>query len=291
MPELPEVETIRRDLESRVVGLTIEDVRLGDTLVIREPAPDAFAEGLRGCRIEEVSRRGKFLVLRLGRVLRTTSRVTPEVLSVVGAGLAPARRDLVILPRMTGQLVYGADHPSAHIRMRLSDGNWLTYADQRKFGEIRLVEDWRAVRGVSRMGPEPLNGGLTPDTWWRRLHARRVRIKPLLLQQDFIAGIGNIYAQEALWEASIRPTRRSDRLTRAEAIRLLTAIRRVLQEGIRRRGVSARNYVDGLGRRGRMQGVLRVYRKGGRPCPRCGTSLTARAIGQRGTVWCRSCQT
>ena len=140
------------------------------------------------------------------------------------------------------------------------------------------------------MGPEPLNGGLNPKTWFRNLRARRVRIKPLLLQQDFIAGIGNIYAQEALWEAGIRPTRRSDRLTRADADRLLAAIRNVLRTGIRRRGVSARNYVDGLGRRGKMQDVLRVYRKGGQPCPRCGTALTAKAIGQRGTVWCSRCQ-
>ncbi len=277
MPELPEVETIRRDLAAHVCGLTIEEVRIGDPLVIREPAPAPFAEALRGCRIKEVSRRGKLLILHLSPSPAERER-------------ARVRVHLVVLPRMTGQLVYGSDRPSAHVRLRLSDGRWLTYSDQRKFGELRLVEDWRTVRGVAKMGPEPLNGALNQETWWRNLRARRVRIKPLLLQQDFIAGIGNIYAQEALWEAGIRPTRRSDRLTRADAVRLLAAIRGVLRKGIRRRGVYARNYLDRFGQRGKMQDVLRVYRKGGQPCPRCGRPLVSRAIGQRGTVFCPTCQ-
>jgi formamidopyrimidine-DNA glycosylase len=269
LPELPEAETIARDLDRAVAGATIVgvDVRLR-RIVVASPGKN-FAKALIGERIASVARRGKYVVLNLGSGLRVVT------------GL-----------RMTGRLLVRhteeAEPPGAHVVLRLEDGRALCFADVRTLGRMRLVE--RGEAWDEALGAEPLDAGFTVESFIGMLAGRTTPVKVLLLDQRRIAGIGNIYACEALWKAGIRPSRPSRALTKPAARRLHCAVVEVLTRAIELRGSSIDDYVDAGGRKGGFQNVLAVYGRRGRPCPRCARPIVRTVLAQRGTWWCRSCQ-
>ncbi len=274
MPELPEVETIARDLRAAgLPGRVLACARVTWPRAVAEPGAEEFCRRIAGRRIEEVGRRGKFLVITLE-----------------GGG------HLLLHLRMSGRLDWcdpcTPRSPHEHVVLAFRDGGELRFHDTRKFGRLYLTAD--AGRILGKLGPEPLGEDFRAGAFHRALQRRRRRIKPLLLDQGFLAGLGNIYTDEALWEAEVHPARRSDTLTAKEAYRLHGAIRRVLRRGIRNLGTSLgtgkANYFSVGGRRGRNGDALRVFRRTGAPCPRCGTPILRVVLGGRGTHFCPHCQ-
>ncbi|HEY5258335.1 MAG TPA: bifunctional DNA-formamidopyrimidine glycosylase/DNA-(apurinic or apyrimidinic site) lyase [Candidatus Baltobacteraceae bacterium] len=268
MPELPEVETIARGLAASVLGKTIERVDVRLPRVVAAPVV-RFKRALVGQRILGAGRRGKYVVLRLD-----------------------SGRRLVVSLRMTGRLIVGRPSEplpkAAHVVLEFSDSTRLAFADVRTFGRMRLVEPDEAWD--ADLGPEPLEKAFTPQAFIGMLSGRTTPIKALLLDQRRIAGIGNIYACEALWEARIRPDRPAGKLTGPAIRRLHDAIVGVLTRAIDMRGSSIDDYVDAAGLPGGFQNVLSVYGRLGRPCVRCERPIVRTVLGQRGTWWCRGCQ-
>lgn len=269
MPELPEVETFVRALRVPLIGRTIIGLRNDWPRHIAILAPDVFRERIIGRGIEALSRRGKYLVFTLSY-----------------------DETLIIHLRMSGHLsVVAAATPAdpyAHTVFELDDGNELRFRDPRKFGRVYLVHDPADVLGS--LGPEPLGPGFTAEVLAAGLRRRKRVIKPLLLDQTFIAGIGNIYADEALFEAGIRPTRRSDTLSRDEAFALHAAIRNVLAMGIAREGASIGTYLKADGTKGDMQNAVAVFRRTGQSCTVCGHPIERIVLGGRSTHFCPECQ-
>jgi formamidopyrimidine-DNA glycosylase len=283
VPELPEVETIARQLRGLVVGRTVARFR-SQWHRLTEPEPAAlFARRLAGRRITAVRRRGKFLVLEL-----------------------EGDEALIVSLRMTGQLLFRERavraHPYRRAQISFADGTALEFADTRKFGRMAIVET-SALEGMierrRRVG-EPLHRYLGVEPLSRRFTVRwlaaflekrgRAAIKPLLLDQTGIAGVGNIYAIEALWRAKIHPLRAAGSLRADEVARLHEALRWVLRKGIRFGGASRRDYRDARGEKGRMQREFQVYGQDGEPCPRCGAEIVRTVVGARGTFHCPRCQ-
>lgn len=269
MPELPEVETIVRGLQPAVTGKTIASVRVSLKKMAVAPPGMRFERALAGETIQAVGRRGKYAVFSLR-----------------------SGRSLVASLRMTGRLVVlAADEPSypyTHIELRFSDKSRLAFADVRQFGRMRLVkpgEPWDEQLGV-----EPLSGSFTPEAFIGMLSGRTTPVKVFLLDQRRIAGVGNIYACEALWHAGIRPGTPAKRLTKPAVRRLHHALVDVLQRAIGMRGSSVDDYVDAEGLKGGFQNVLSVYGRTGKSCSKCGGSIVRTVIAQRGTWWCRTCQ-
>jgi formamidopyrimidine-DNA glycosylase len=268
VPELPEVETVRRGLRPRVAGRVLARVEIRDGRLTAPLPPQELEAELAGERVLDVGRRGKYLVLAL-----------------------EGGRSLVVHLRMTGgfSLAAAGDPDPAYLRARfwLDDGTRLDYTDIRRFGTMRLVEPagaeafWRR-----RVGPEPLSPEWTPRLLRTALAGRRAPVKALLLAQDVVAGIGNIYADEALWEARLHPLRAGGDLRPAEVRRLHAAVVAALQRGIDAQGASIRDYRDADGRRGSMQERFAVYGREGEPCPRCGTSIAKIRVAGRGTHFC-----
>jgi formamidopyrimidine-DNA glycosylase len=273
VPELPEVETIRRDLSPRIVGRTITAVRITPDAVplIDGASPAAFERRLKGRRIERIDRRGKYLLFRLS------------------GGLW-----LIVHLRMTGALLYRDGHARAaadrYVRavIALDDGTELRYADLRKLGTLRLVDTLEDV--VGRLGPEPLHARFTAARLRQAIGRRKAPIKAVLLDQRALAGLGNIYADEALFAARIHPLRRADTLSEAENRRLHRSIRRVLRDALDNRGASFRDYVDGGGRAGSHQFHVKVFRRTGQPCYVCGAEIERTKVGGRSTHFCPRCQ-
>ena len=283
MPELPEVETIARQLHGLVVGRRISEF-VSHWHRVTEPLPAKhFAARLLGRRITAVGRRGKFVVLDLD-----------------------GDEALIVSLRMTGQLLFREPGAAADrfVRAALSfeDGTLLRFADTRKFGRMAIVDRadlsdeprGRRATGVPlhrSLGIEPLSRRFTVR-WLATMLQRRSRaaIKPLLLDQREIAGVGNIYDIEALWRAKIHPLRTAGSLKAPEVARLRDAIRWVLRKGIRYGGASRRDYVDARGNEGRMQREFSVYGRAGEPCPRCGRVILRTVVGGRGTFHCPRCQ-
>ena len=273
MPELPEVETVKNTLEKNLAGLTITGVNIEMPKIIREPDLAEFIAGVTGKKITRLGRRGKYLLVYLS-----------------GGGV------LVVHLRMTGRLVYARpeDPPPrhTHVVFHLSDGNELRFADMRQFGRILLAQtrQLEQVKGLKDLGPEPLGHDFSREFLRRELKRKRVRLKSLLLDQTFIAGIGNIYADEALHRSRIHPERIARTLSTREIASLYRSIIEVLQEGIANRGTSMRDYVDGDGREGNYQELLRVYNREGQPCRYCGTAIARIKVGGRSSYFCTACQ-
>jgi formamidopyrimidine-DNA glycosylase len=271
MPELPEVETIRRDLLPVLRGRAFTHVWVSpDALRLVQAPPLAdFARLLPGRRIEDISRRGKFLVFHLS------------------GGLY-----LVVHLRMTGALLHrpSSAPPDRYVRavLSLDDGSELRFSDLRKFGALWLVLDPSTVLG--RLGPEPLERGLTPSRLRELTARRRAPIKSLLLDQRALAGLGNIYADEALFAAGLHPQRPAGSLSDSEVKRLHKAIRRVLTEALEDRGASFSDYVDASGREGRHQFRVQVFRRTGQPCYVCGREIARVKVAGRSTHFCPRCQ-
>lgn len=271
MPELPEVETIARELRRSVVGAAITHAHVHWPRSIAAPNPWAFARDVSGRQITAVSRRGKWIVV------------------VLDEG-----KTLLVHLRMTGRLLVtnGACPDAGYVRVRflLDDGRSICFHDVRKFGRLHLVDEPEAVLGA--LGPEPLASGFTLDEFRRLLRGRRGRIKPLLLNQRFVAGLGNIYTDEALWRARIHPLRKANHLSRNEITRLWAAIRDVLARAIESGGTTLDDggFVGAGGDPGEFAPHLAVYGREGDRCPACDAEIERMVVCQRGTHVCPGCQ-
>lgn len=269
MPELPEVETAVRALRPLVIGRTITGFRCQWPRHIDRPAIETFGQRIVGRTIQDVARRGKYLLFSLDGDLF-----------------------LIVHLRMTGHLaVVDAERPidkHMHTIFELDSGEELRFRDPRKFGRVYLVEDTQDV--VGKLGPEPLDSSFTPAQLQSILSGRKRILKPFLLDQTFIAGIGNIYADEALFHARLLPTRSTDSLTAQEIEALHEGIQKVLWEGIAREGASISNYVKPNGEKGDMQNAVQVFRRTGESCYRCQGTVRRMIIGGRSTHFCPGCQ-
>jgi len=274
VPELPEVETIVQQLAPRLEGHRIVRAQLAKTDVLRRVSKPRLLRALTGNTFEQVSRRAKHAVFRLGSGHR-----------------------LVVQPRMTGSLV-AYDRPLrrdeskyAVLTCRLEDGQIFVYRDVRRLGTVWLLDEkgWLAYTG--RLGPEPLDDTFTPFLFAERLRGTRAAIKKAIMDQRRVVGIGNIYANEALFEAGVDPSKRTDRLSLEEFARLHAAVTDVLGRAVNSAGTTVRDYRTGTGERGRFQFELKVYGRGGERCVRCGKKLvTTHTIDLRATTFCPGCQ-
>jgi len=274
VPELPEVETIVRQLAPRLEGHRVRRARLAKTDVLRRVSKPRLLKTITGNAFEEVSRRAKHAVLRLASGHR-----------------------LVIQPRMTGSLVV-YDRPLTKEQSRyavltcvLEDGRVFVYRDVRRLGTVWLLDEpgWAAY--TARIGPEPLDETFTPFVFAERLSGTRTAVKKAIMDQRRVAGIGNIYANEALFEAGIDPSKRTDKLSLEEFARLHAAVLSVLERAVASAGTTVRDYRTGTGEQGRFQFELKVYGRGGERCVRCGKKLvTTHAIDLRATTFCPRCQ-
>ncbi|HLA07834.1 MAG TPA: DNA-formamidopyrimidine glycosylase [Anaerolineales bacterium] len=264
MPELPEVETVARKLKPDLVGKTILDADLRWPRTLATPSPNKFKSLIKGQKVIDVGRRAKYLIIRLSDY------------------------HLLIHLRMSGDLNLKKSRikPDKHDRLvlKLSGGTSLAFNDTRKFGRVWLSVHPQEVLG--KLGPEPLSRDFTPQWLHAALHKKHRQLKPLLLDQTFLAGLGNIYADECLHIAKLHPLQASDSITAKQAGALHEAIRRVLREGIQRNGAS----IDWVYRGGEFQNYFRVYDREGEPCPVCGTRIKRTIVGQRGTHYCPTCQ-
>jgi formamidopyrimidine-DNA glycosylase len=280
MPELPETETIARDLDAAVRGAVIAAVHVWRGDVLREADGRSLSVGLTGAAIERVWRRAKLVVLDLAN--------------------GEMSSHLVVQPRFTGGLLLTptseatADRAAADYRtlsLTLADGRGLHYRDVRRLGTVALMTPERFSEYSAGLGPEPLDPALTVAAFSGFVRTSRQMIKVALMDQRRLAGVGNIYANEALWLAGIDPSRPSNTLTVSECGALLGALRDVLSRSIAERGTSFRDYRDAHGERGGFVAQLAAYGRGGHPCPRCGRRLVdTHAIDGRTTVFCPGCQ-
>jgi formamidopyrimidine-DNA glycosylase len=273
MPELPEVETIRQQLEPQLVGRRLDRVEIHDPRLVRPLDPVAVAAELEGERVSALERRGKYLIVRF-----------------------ESGRALLVHLRMTGSLRHAsngtlADDPHRRAVVRLDDGSDVAYRDVRRFGTWQLLEAGELEPYLEeRLGVEPLGRAFTARRLARRLEGRRAPIKAALLDQRTVAGLGNIYVDEALWRAQVHPLRPAGTLEVDELARLTRSIKDALKAGVKRQGASLRDYSTPDGERGRMQDRFRVYGREGDPCPRCGTPIDKIRTAGRGTWYCPSCQ-
>ncbi len=265
MPELPEVETIKRDLGNIILGKKIIEVLVHVSAVIREPTAAKFKQGLEGQTVKNILRRAKVLILELS-----------------------SGKSLVIHLKMTGQLVYPGGGNKSRVVFKFSDGKSMDFNDQRLFAELRLLDDWRSLKFIKELGPEPFD--LTSEKFKAMIGSKKTRIKPLLMDQTFISGIGNLYAAEVLFRAKINPARGANSLTDKEKDLLLEAIKEVLREAIKSGGSSIDDYVRLSGEKGDYVRHHRVYGRDAQPCFICKAPIKKIVLGGRGTFFCPKCQ-
>jgi formamidopyrimidine-DNA glycosylase len=291
MPELPEVETIVGDLRPHLVGRMIVRCELRFPSIVRHPEPEVFIDSITGLTIEAVRRRGKFILIALGTQLPIHASL--PALPPEGGGL---ERLLVVHLGMSGQLrlVDAATEIANHTHaiFDLDDGRQLRYRDPRRFGRLLLgTEDELLTSGtLPKLGPEPIDPTFDSEDLFKRLRHRRAPLKAVLLDQGTVAGVGNIYADESLHRAKLRPDRIARSLSRKSVRRLHESLRDSLEVAIRNRGSSVDTYRDAWGEAGNQQEALLVYGRAGEPCFTCGRPLSMVRIAGRTTVFCRRCQ-
>lgn len=273
MPELPEIETVKRTLSPLICGATIQSCRIIRPEVIKHPAAADFAFLLRGQRIDSAGRRGKYLLLNLA-----------------------SGDTLIAHLRMTGRMLCTPpEHPlppHTHVVFELDNDRELRFADTRRFGGLWLQRAGEAddFSGRQRLGPEPFDAVFGADYLKARLGQRRITIKQGILDQAVVAGLGNIYADEALFVAGIAPDRHTDSLSDAEWQAMAAAIVPVLESAIAHNGTTFADYLDGTGREGQNLPYLQVYRRTGQPCRRCGAAIVRIKVGGRSSHYCPGCQ-
>jgi len=266
MPELPEVETIRLQLAKEVVTKTIKEVIVRDKRIIKGISSERFSAQVKGKTIKDILRRGKVLIIKLGESLY-----------------------LIIHLRISGWLeLSDKEEKSSRIILKLSGGKFLNFCDQRVLGEARLIDDWHNLPIIKEMGPEPFE--IKKSEFVKLFEGKRTKIKPLLMDQKFIAGIGNLYAQEALFAARINPEQGADKLDKAQLELLFDCLRSILKKAIKSRGSSVDSYRQLDGDQGSYASSLKVYQREKEPCVVCKTPLKRKAIAGRGTCFCPQCQ-
>jgi formamidopyrimidine-DNA glycosylase len=270
MPELPEVETVVRGLRAPLVGRTIQGVWYDVPKVIAIPSPDEFIARATGQTVRAISRRAKYILCQLDDGI------------------------LAVHLKMTGRL-YVSEHENGQendrwvrLRLALDNGHYLQFSDARRFGKAYLIDDIAEI--APDLGPEPLEDDFTIHKFHEQLNGRHKVIKALLLDQSFIAGVGNIYADEALHHARIHPLRPADQLSSDDIARLHNTIRSVLNSGIAYQGASVNWYRKPDGTRGESQDHFYVYGREGKPCLTCGQPIEKIRVAQRGTHYCPACQ-
>ena len=272
MPELPEVETIKRDLERTILDQKIVNVTIHDGRVIREISLGNFVRKCQGRTIAAISRRGKAVILTF---------------SPTGY--------LIVQPMMTGQLIYTQQANSqmdkhGKVAFLLSNGSRLTYNDQRLFGRLSFVEDLGQVKLFQTIGPEPLDKEFNPNFISQAIKNRTAPIKSFLMNQNFVAGIGNIYASEILFESHIHPERPARKLKSVEIKRLHKMTVEVLEKAIHFRGTSMRNYIDTSGKKGNFINRIKVYGRENEACVVCRAPIQKIVQSGRSTFYCKKCQ-
>jgi len=267
MPELPEVETIVRDLRGPLSRKTFSGVIVLDAFVLRQQAGD-FIRRIKGRSIDKITRRGKAVIVHLA-----------------------SGEFLVIQLMMTGQLIMdGLEDKHTRIKFVFSDGSSLLYNDQRRFGQLRVVQNLNEIKHFNILGPEPFSKEFTTALMLEAFRKTTRPIKNVLLDHTFVAGIGNIYACEILFRSQLNPKRIASRISLAETGIIHHNIRDVLKEAIAHRGSSVRNYRDGSGKKGHFNERLSVYSRQGLPCPRCQKSIQRISQAGRSTFYCGHCQ-
>ncbi len=270
MPELPEVETVVRGLRKPLIGRTVKGMWYDSTRTLQSPDPESFAARIEGQRFHAINRRAKYILCQLDHDL------------------------LVFHLGMTGRLYVVPDDAVSeadrwvHFSLQLDNGTQLRFSDARKFGFVSLTSTFDLI--APKLGPEPLGDDFTPEVLRERLQGHAKSIKALLLDQAFVAGVGNIYADEALYRARISPLRPANQLSDAEVHALYAAIRDALSAGIEMEGASVNWYRKPDGTPGEAQHYLYVYGREGEPCERCGSTIIKIRVAQRGTHYCPSCQ-
>jgi formamidopyrimidine-DNA glycosylase len=266
MPELPEVTTIVAELNDAVVGKTIKEVIFKDARLLKAIKPQAFAKEVVGQKIVQALRRGKVIILKL-----------------------QSGKFIIIHLRISGWLLLaGEEGKHSRIILKLSDGKLLNFCDGRVLGELRLVDDWHDLNVVKTMGPEPLD--ISKQEFVKLFEGKKTKIKPLLMDQHFLAGVGNIYAQEAVFCAEIHPEKAADKIEKKDLEKLYDCLIRVLKEGIKHKGTSADSYFRLDGSKGTHVEHLMVYQRDGEPCVKCKKPLIRITTSGRGTVFCPHCQ-
>jgi formamidopyrimidine-DNA glycosylase len=267
MPELPEVETIKNELSPWVVGQSFTQVNILDPRVVRGASAEEISRGLVGQKVESLDRRGKYLIFHLSN-----------------------GRSLIMHLRMTGSLLLNPKGVDRYARavLHLSNGHRLAFSDRRRLGLIWLVDDANTV--VCKLGPEPLDQNFTPDILGQRLSRHHIPVKAALLDQCIVAGIGNMYADEALFAARIHPLKKAGDLSPEEVQTLYQSIRRVLGAAIGSKGASVDTYVRPEGELGTAHFDFKVAHRGGAPCPVCGSTIERVPVQNRGTCFCPRCQ-
>lgn len=273
MPELPEIETVKRTLTPLLCGRSIANIRALRPDIIKHPDPESFIASLTGRRIVELSRRGKYLLIHM------------EDGGTLAAHL-----------RMTGRFVHaeaGAEAlPHTHVVFSLDDGHELRFSDMRRFGCLWLIARGETddFTGMARLGAEPLSGEFSAAYIMERLGGRRLTVKQGILDQSVIAGLGNIYADEALFAAAVLPDRPCMSLSAAEWQAIAAVIPPILESAIAHKGTTFSDYLDGEGKAGENLQYLQVYHRSGQPCKRCGAVIQKTKVGGRGTCYCAGCQ-
>jgi len=267
MPELPEVETIKNELLPHVVGRVITGVSLYWERMLKQPSPAEFHQSVTGRKIVGLTRRGKYLVFQLDE-----------------CGLLLAHL------KMSGSLLVGLGEPPPYTRavIHLDDGSAIFFRDPRKFGRLQLVEE--NCEALCKLGPEPLSSEFSPEKLTNILSKRKAPIKAVLLDQCLIAGIGNMYADEALFHSGIHPSMPANSLSADEVGHLHRAIQEVLKAAINSKGASINSYFRPDGQKGSAHSDFRVAHRGGKPCPVCGTTIKRLPIRQRSSYFCPKCQ-
>jgi len=265
MPELPEVETIKRELDKAVLGKKITDVIVNNPKIIKEPSRENFVKGLKNVAVKSILRKGKLLILELS-----------------------SGKSLTIHLKLTGQLIYPGNAKQSRVSFKLSDNKILDFNDRRLLGELRLVDDWKSLKFIKELGPEPFD--LTIDKFKEMLADKKTKIKPLLMDQTFISGVGNLYVAEALFRAKIHPERLALSLSDKEKGVLFKEIKDTFLEAISYHGSSVDQYVQLSGKPGEYVKYHKVYDREGKPCFICKTPIKRINLGGRGTYFCPKCQ-
>jgi formamidopyrimidine-DNA glycosylase len=267
LPELPEVETIKSELSPHVIGRRFTDVTVCDAKLVRQPSVEEFRRKLIGKKINNLERRGKYLIFHLS-----------------SGGV------LIIHLKMSGALLLNLEQTDRHARVifNLDNSSQLIFTDRRRLGALWLVENERAI--IGKLGPEPLTPEFTAELLAKRSQKHKAPIKAVLLDQSFIAGIGNMYADEALFAARIHPLRKANSLSPKEIRNLHKAIVDVLRSAIDSKGASIDTYKRPDGQLGTAHSNFSVAHRGGKPCPICGTPIQRLAIRNRGSYFCPNCQ-
>jgi len=273
MPELPEVETIKRELNV-IIGKKITDVIVNNAKVIKEPKKEKFIKDLRNVKIKQIIRKGKLLIFELS-----------------------SGKSLTVHLKMTGQLIYPSHQKLgggvnlgkiARVSFKFSDNTLLDFNDRRLFGELKIVDDWRKLKFIRELGPEPFD--IDAKKFKQMLGNRKTKIKVLLMDQKFISGIGNLYANEALFRAKIHPQRPANSLSDKEKDLLLKETKNTLLEAIRYKGSSVDQYVQLSGKPGEYARYHQVYDREGEKCFKCKGKIKRISLGGRGTYFCPICQ-